>query len=245
MTSPHYSGGQHEPGVRLSRMVVLSLVIHLVLLSLAVFWPMRTSTPRFTLGPVYSVQLVNLSDTLMSHKQMRDPLGDLAGPSLRDQSLVMKKRVTTQTAPPIRKMETKKSLSNPAVENLRKKLGEKTSADNAKAESSPAANSAASAEANSQLADYYTVIWSRIKSQWNLPGGINPKDNIEAIVQVRIMKNGAISGISFEKKSGLAYFDNSVLRALKKADPLPPLPPWYRENGLDIGIRFLSSDLRR
>jgi len=245
MTSLNYSGSQREEGVRLSRMIILSLVIHLALLTLAVFWPMRTSSPRFTLGPVYSVQLVNLSDTLMSHKQMSDPLGDLAGPSLRDQSLVMKKRVTTQTAPPIRKMETKKSLSNPAVENLRKKLGEKTPADNAKAESSPAANSAASAEANSQLADYYTVIWSRIKSQWNLPGGINPKDNIEAIVQVRIMKNGAISAISFEKKSGLAYFDNSILRALKKADPLPPLPPWYRENGLDIGIRFLSADLRR
>lgn len=245
MTSLRYSGGHREQGVRLSRMIALSLVIHLALLFLAVFWPMRTSSPRFTLGPVYSVQLVNLSDTLMSHKQMSDPLRDLGGPNLRDQSLIMKKRVTTQTAAPIRKMETKKNLNNPAVENLRKKLGEKTSAANAKAESSPAANSAASAEADSRLADYYTVIWSRIKSQWNLPGGINPKDNIEAIVQVRIMKNGAITGISFEKKSGLAYFDNSVLRALKKANPLPPLPPWYRENGLDLGIRFLSSDLRR
>lgn len=245
MTSPHYSGGRHEQGGRLSRMIVLSLVIHLSLLFLAVFWPMRASSPRFTLGPVYSVQLVSLSEALLSQRQTSDPLRDLAGPSLRDQSLIMKKRVTTQTTAPIRKMETKKSLSNPAVENLRKKLGEKTSADNAKAEASPAANSAASAEANAQLADYYTVIWSRIKSQWNLPGGINPKDNVEAIVQVRIMNNGAITGISFEKKSGLAYFDNSILRALKKADPLPPLPPWYRENGLDIGIRFLSSDLRR
>ncbi|MFA5182614.1 MAG: energy transducer TonB [Syntrophales bacterium] len=226
-------------------MIVLSLAVHLALLFLAVFWPMRASSPRFTLGPVYSVNLVNLSDALMSQKSMSDPLRDLAGPSLRDQSLVVKKRVTTQTTVPIRKMETKKSLSNPAVENLRKRLGERTSADNAKSESSPAANSAANAEANDRLADYYTVIWSRIKSQWNLPGGINPKDNIEAIVQVRIMKNGAITGISFEKKSGLTYFDNSVLRALKKADPLPPLPPWYRENGLDIGIRFLSSDLRR
>lgn len=246
MTSPHYSGGRHEREGRLSRMIVLSLVIHLGLLSIAVFWPMRTSTPRFTLGPVYSVQLVNLSDAMLGQRQASAPLRDLvAGSSLSDQSLVMKKRVSTQTTAPIKKMETKKNLTNPAVENLRKKLGEKSSADNAKTASSPAAGSADSAEANAQLADYYSVIWSRIKSQWNLPGGINPKDNIEAVVQVRIMKNGAITGISFEKKSGLAYFDNSILRALKKADPLPPLPPWYRENGLDIGIRFLSSDLRR
>ncbi len=245
MTSLHYSGGHREQGARLSRMIVLSLVIHLTLLFLVVFWPTHTSSPRFTLGPAYSVQLVSLSEALLSQRPTSDTLRDLAGPSLRDQSLVMKKRVTTQTAPPIRKMETKKNLSNPAVENLRKKLGEKNSADNARAESSPAADSAASAEANAQLADYYTIIWSRIKSQWNLPGGNNPKDNIEAIVQVRIMKNGAITGISFEKKSGLAYFDNSILRALKKATPLPPLPPWYRENGLDLGIRFLSSDLRR
>jgi TonB family protein len=206
---------------------------------------MRTSSPRFTLGPVYSVQLVSLSEALLSQRQASDPLRDLAGPSLREQSLTMKKRVTAQTTVPIRKMETRKTSSNPAVENLRKRLGERTSTDNAKGESSPAANSAASAEANDRLADYYTVIWSRIKSQWNLPGGINPKDNVEAIVQVRIMQNGAITGISFEKRSGLAYFDNSVLRALKKASPLPPLPPWYRESGLDLGIRFLSSDLRR
>ncbi len=245
MTSPHYSGGRQEQGGRLSRMIALSLGIHLALLSLAIFWPMRSSSPRFTLGPVYSVQLVNLSEALLSPRQASDPWRDLAGSSPRDQSLTMKKRVSTQTAPPIRKMETKKSLSNPAVENLRKKLGERTSTDNAKGESSPAANSAASAEVNDRFADYYTVIWSRIKSQWTLPGGINPKDNIEAIVQLRIMRNGAITGISFEKKSGLAYFDNSVLKALKKSDPLPPLPPWYRENGLDLGIRFLSSDLRR
>jgi colicin import membrane protein len=226
-------------------MIVLSLAVHLLLLFSAVFWPMRASSPRFTLGPVYSVQLVSLSEALLSRKQASDPLRDLAGPSLREQSFVMKKQVTAQQTAPIRKMDTKKSLSNPAVENLRKRLGERTSADSAKGEASPAANSAASADANSRLADYYTIIWSRIKSQWNLPGGINPKDNIEAVVQVRIMSNGAITGISFEKKSGLAYFDNSVLRALKKADPLPPLPPWYRENALDIGIRFLSSDLRR
>lgn len=245
MTPAHFSGERHDQGARLSRMIVLSLLIHLALLILAVFWPMRASSPRFTLGPVYSVQLVSISEALLSQRQASDPLRDLAGPSLRDQSLVMKKRVTTQSTAPIRKMETKKSLNNPAVENLRKRFGEQTSTDSAKADSSPAANSAASAEANDRLADYYTAIWSRIKSQWNLPGGINPRDNIEAVVQLRILRNGAITGISFEKKSGLPYFDNSVLRALKKADPLPPLPPWYRENGLDIGIRFLSSDLRR
>jgi colicin import membrane protein len=243
--TPPYSGGRPEPEGRLTPIIALSLVIHLALLSLAIFWPLRSASPRFTLGPVYSVQLVNLSEVLLSQRQASDPWRDLAGPALRDQSLTMKKRLSTQTAPPIRKMETKKSSSNPAVENLKKKLGTRTATNNAQGESSPAANAAASAEVNERLADYYTVIWSRIKSQWTLPGGLNPKDNIEAIVQLRIMRNGAITGISFEKKSGLAYFDNSVLKALKKADPLPPLPPWYRENGLDLGIRFLSSDLRR
>jgi len=64
------------------------------------------------------------------------------------------------------------------------------------------------------------------------------------VVNIRILRSGAIVSMNFEKKSGLAYFDNSVIQALKKAHPLPPLPEWYRENGLDVGIRFLSSELR-
>jgi len=228
-------------GDRLSWLVILSLLVHLLLLSLAIFLPIRSATPRFTLGPVYSVNLVSVSDSILRRQPAADPLQDIAGAVLSTGTRAIKKSVRME-APPIRRVDTRQNLRNPAVEKLKKKLGDKTPAS---AEStSPAASAAAGGQMDDRLAEYYRVIWSRIKSQWALPGGINPRNDVEAVVNIRILKDGSITGMTFEKKSGLGYFDNSVLRALKKAHPLPPLPEWYRENGLEIGIRFLSSDLR-
>ena len=241
MTSLDYPGMRDRRGDRLSWLVILSLLVHLLLLSLAIFLPIRSATPRFTLGPVYSVNLVSVSDSILRRQPAADPLQDIAGAVLSTGTRAFKKSVRME-APPIRRVDTKQNLRNPAVEKLKKKLGDKTPAS---AEStSPAASAAAGGQMDDRLAEYYRVIWSRIKSQWALPGGINPRNDVEAVVNIRILKDGSITGMTFEKKSGLGYFDNSVLRALKKAHPLPPLPEWYRENGLEIGIRFLSSDLR-
>ena len=240
MTSLDYPGMRDRRGDRLSRLVILSLLVHLLLLSLAIFLPIRSATPRFTLGPVYSVNLVSVSDSILRRQPAADPLQDIAGAVLSTGTRAFKKSVRME-APPIRRVDTKQNLRNPAVEKLKKKLGDKTPAS---AESASPATSAAAGQIDDRLADYYRVIWSRIKSQWALPGGINPRSDVEAVVNIRILKDGSIAGMAFERKSGLAYFDNSVLRALKKAHPLPPLPVWYRDNGLEIGIRFLSSDLR-
>ena len=241
MTSLDYPGMRDRRGDRLSWLVILSLLVHLLLLSLAIFLPIRSATPRFTLGPVYSVNLVSVSDSILRRQPAADPLQDIAGAVLSTGTRAIKKSVRME-APPIRRVDTRQNLRNPAVEKLKKKLGDKTPAS---AEStSPAASAAAGGQMDDRLAEYYRVIWSRIKSQWALPGGINPRNDVDAVVNIRILKDGSITGMTFEKKSGLGYFDNSVLRALKKAHPLPPLPEWYRENGLEIGIRFLSSDLR-
>ena len=40
------------------------------------------------------------------------------------------------------------------------------------------------------------------------------------------------------------YFDESALRTVKKANPLPPMPEAFRENGLEVGIRFRSAEFR-
>jgi len=237
MTSLSYPGWRGRQGSGLSRMILLSLGVHLLLLTAAIFLPLRPSPARFTLGPVYSVNLVSISSGILQSPATRDSLRDLAAAALPDGTRTMKKAVK-MTATPIKRLETKSSLRNPAVEELQKRLGERQTA------ASPSAAAASGGEINDRLADYYALIWARIKGQWALPGGINPRNNIEAVVNIRILRSGAIVSVNFEKKSGLAYFDNSVLQALKKAHPLPPLPEWYRENSLDVGIRFRSSELR-
>ena len=91
---------------------------------------------------------------------------------------------------------------------------------------------------------YYNMIWQRIHSVWVLPEeALGGKKNLETIIAIRIDRNGNIVEIQFEKKSGNPYLDESALRAIKKANPLPPLPAGIEEDKFDVGIRFTPSDL--
>jgi TonB family protein len=50
--------------------------------------------------------------------------------------------------------------------------------------------------------------------------------------------------LSFEKHSGNRYFDESAMKAIKKASPFPPFPDSIRDNNIDVGIRFHSMEFR-
>ncbi|MBI4495912.1 MAG: cell envelope integrity protein TolA [Deltaproteobacteria bacterium] len=91
---------------------------------------------------------------------------------------------------------------------------------------------------------YYNLIWQRIRSVWVLPeGALGGRKDLETIVAIRIARDGQIESIQFEKKSGNPYLDESALRAIKKANPLPPLPPGFEGDKFDVGVRFSPSDL--
>lgn len=92
---------------------------------------------------------------------------------------------------------------------------------------------------------YYTIIWGKIKEGWILPEGlIRNQESLEAVISFKVLRDGKIEDVRFENSSGNSYFDKSVLRAVEKANPLPPLPGEYQGEHLDIGVRFHpSSDL--
>jgi len=91
---------------------------------------------------------------------------------------------------------------------------------------------------------YYNLIWQRIRSAWVLPeGALGGKKDLETIIAIRIGKDGRIEDIQFEKKSGHPQLDESALRAIKKANPLPPLPPGFEGDKFDVGVRFTPSDI--
>lgn len=90
---------------------------------------------------------------------------------------------------------------------------------------------------------YYNLLWQRIRSVWVLPEeALGGKKDLETIMAIRIAKDGQIEDIQFEKKSGNPYLDESALRAIKKANPLPPLPPGMEGDKFDLGVRFKPSN---
>jgi outer membrane biosynthesis protein TonB len=80
-------------------------------------------------------------------------------------------------------------------------------------------------------ATYIDKIYEEISNVWACPD-IGEK-SLEAIVAVRIMRDGTIEMQAIEKKSGNRLFDRCVLEAISLASPVSP-PPYEME----IGIRF-------
>ena len=80
--------------------------------------------------------------------------------------------------------------------------------------------------------DYSSKIMDGIQPYWKFPPGIGKK-GLEAIVSIKILKDGTVIVQGMEKSSGNTFFDRVALQAPAKASPLPP-PPYEME----IGVRF-------
>ncbi|NQU03441.1 MAG: TonB family protein [Syntrophaceae bacterium] len=230
-----------DEGMKLNNMIVFSFLLHALILSILFFspsWP----TPKWTFGPVYTVDLVSPPSSSVNLKSTDAISEKKTVKSSKEHSIVMKKRIDKISSIPISEIKTrKKEVSgsvDQAIEGIKKKVLSATE------ETPRPATSSGNAEMSMRMKVYYSMIWSRIKEQWALPRGILPDNNLEAIIDAKILRNGKLTDWNFEKKSGNKYFDESVVKAIKKASPFPPLPEWLDDSMIELGIRFHSSELQ-
>ena len=85
---------------------------------------------------------------------------------------------------------------------------------------------------------YYDRIWSQIRAAWVIPEGVISQASLVTVVGIRISPAGDIKQSWIEKKSGNDYYDQSALRAIRKATPLPPPPEGMADGDLDVGVNF-------
>jgi len=94
---------------------------------------------------------------------------------------------------------------------------------------------------------YYQAIEQKIKNNWNLAlprGVIEDMRGMEVVLSITIRSDGEIIEISFEKKSGNIYLDDSAFRAIKKSSSLPPFSQYnIRESFFETGIIFPAGEL--
>lgn len=243
-------------GIGFNGLIFLSLLIHLILLSLLVFSRSLLPTQKFTFGPVYSVQLVSMPANLGVGRARDTSLSEVMNVPSSSQSILQKESVEALNSVPIAPLETaKKSPGNidNVLETIRKDLQSASKASSPGSATKavdrvlPAAPALAGKQSDTgldvKMKNYYALIWSRIKGKWTLPAGIIPR-NIEVIIHAQILRDGVITSVGFEKNSGNRYFDDSALRAVQKASPLPPLPDSLRDAGIEVGIRFHSSEFQ-
>ncbi len=92
----------------------------------------------------------------------------------------------------------------------------------------------------SKLNEYYGWLWAKIKSSWTIPEPLLREGiDLETIIVIIIDKEGRVKKSWFEKRSGNALYDQMAMRAIIKADPLPPIPKELNLESLEVGVRFI------
>ena len=83
---------------------------------------------------------------------------------------------------------------------------------------------------------YLAALRNKIGSRWVPPQGMSGP--VKAVVRFRIGRDGQVSLTEVEVSSGYAFYDQTTLRALLSATPLPPLPPGYTDDYLGVHFEF-------
>ncbi len=246
--------GERDGGFRLNGMIVISLLFHITVLTLLFFSPSFPS-PKLTFGPVYTVSLVNFSGKAVQAKGASAAAKELLATDRRE--TVMKKATEPDKSIPIRSLETRKKKDpdiEKAMEDIRKKASAadesvrrpqtKTAPEKTAQEKTAGPDSQpGDGEVGTRMHAYYAQIWSRIKGSWAFISP-SPGEALEAVIDVTILRSGAVTEVNFEKRSGNRFFDESAMKAIRKASPFPPLPAVIGETSIQVGIRFHSSELR-
>ncbi len=89
---------------------------------------------------------------------------------------------------------------------------------------------------------YASMIDRLIKENWSIPKNfLNQITELEAIIIICIKSNGELAETRLEKRSGFHPFDESAIRAIKKAAPFPPPPVELKDE--EFEIRFYSNQI--
>ncbi len=129
-----------------------------------------------------------------------------------------------------------------ALDEIQKRLARRERVEKQPTVSPPASvisSTKSSANLESKLNQYYSLVWAKIKEAWTIPKNLlEERVDLETIIVVIIEKDGKFRKVWFEKKSGNDLYDQAALRAIKKAEPLPPIPNELSEDSFEVGIRF-------
>lgn len=142
---------------------------------------------------------------------------------IKQESIVKERIEALQAKKKIEKIVALRKVIDIGGQNITKGSGTQKSPD--KTATSGTTNTPTSGS------DYYSMVVKKIRQEWVFPESLDR--NLEAIISIRIAKDGSIRIDKIEKSSGNQLFDRYALRAINKASPLPPPP-----QEMEIGVRF-------
>ena len=118
-----------------------------------------------------------------------------------------------------------------SIEEIKQKVASRENGD-------PLADKMTAAE----IAQYPTIVEDRIKGFWVIPD-LLLKRELKAVVVFGIDKQGEVTNLRFKQSSGNTPYDQSVIRAIRKAAPFSPPPQVLLEE--EYELTFEPKTLRK
>lgn len=94
------------------------------------------------------------------------------------------------------------------------------------------------------LKQYLSSMYDRVHSYWILPEMRNWDRSLETVVVLTIRRDGSVTGMQVERKSGDAFFDQFVMKTLQTALPMPRFPALMSQPSIEVGLRFKPGELK-
>jgi colicin import membrane protein len=200
---------------RLYSSLFFSFCLHSLLVIVSVIY-MRYSGIHYKVD-TFVVSLVDTSSGSQSSSSAEETAKSSAPPE---------EKSTHMTEQPEKVSTKEKSEANERIAALEAKKKIETLARLRKTVTVSAAKTASgsmvltSGKGSSGGSDYLSLIGGKIHQQWIFPDTTD-KDLL-AIIHITIARNGNVTILGFEKKSGNVLFDRAAIRAITSASPLPP-----------------------
>lgn len=245
-------------------MLFLSSVGHIILFLLVIHLSLRFHQYRVK-PAVYNVNLVDfIGDKAVKKSTTKKPIKK-AVKKISPPPVVKKKPTEIKEPEPKKPKPVKKNLKRvekPPVAVVKQKGPKKSKKEANPAEPPPQATITnpspviASRENKVNLAGgyrgslsldndnfpftyYLLLIRDKISGNWNPNFALLPLgEGEQAVIAFNIQKDGSISMPYIENTSGIAYLDQSALRAVLSSSPFPPLPGEFGEDYLGIHFGF-------
>lgn len=239
-----------QGGDLLKKYLFISLFIHIALVAALSISYSRAIKPVTPSGP-YEVSLVEFEkpkpETTAIKKTPPKKPEIKPEPVVKKEEEQPKEVVKIKPKPKKRAEEPKKIEPEPKQEQ--EKRPEQTAApDSLLAESqepvqTPGVGGFQVDSPNFNFNYYLELLRDKIQKNWKPPTGMPAGGEfITATVRFRVRRDGMIIGAGVEESSGLAFFDQSALRAVLNSNPAPPLPRAYDEDRLGVHVSFVFGE---
>lgn len=234
--------------------IAFSVSIHLLFLFALMYGNLLPST-KINYTPVYTVRLVSSSPVTNNNQSVVENKGNQP-PSIPAKSQVTEQKpseIKKEMILPIEKKAPNKKELLSAIKSVSNELRKqqllnaiqqitKTETSQSTTNSQQlggGANGEGGLPAGSVADEYYSLIWQKIHDAWLIPSSMAASSyGYETVISVTINRDGTVSDYNVEKSSGNSYFDQTAIRAIKRASPLPPFPPSWLQKSINIGIKF-------